>query len=132
MRRSYLALIVSTFVLATTILWLLNTEKPINIVEIVQFGIIFVLVGLGVFVVISRLKSEIRREPVEDELSIKIMRKASSTAYYISIYMWLGFGYISDKVKLESHTLIGAGILGMALLFLISWIFYKTIGMKDV
>jgi len=132
MRRSYLALIVSALVLATTILWLLNTEKPMNIAGMVQFGIVFELVGFGVFVVVSRLKSERRREPVEDELSIKIMRKASSTAYYISIYMWLGFGFISDKVKLESHTLIGAGILGMALLFFASWIFYKTIGIKDV
>ena len=63
---------------------------------------------------ISRLKSERRREPVEDELSIKIMRKASSAAYYISIYMWLVFMYISDKIELESHSLIGVWILGMA------------------
>jgi len=132
MRRSYLALIVSALVLVTIILWLLNTEKPMNIPEIVQFGIVFVLVGFGAYVGISRLKSERRREPIEDELSIKIMRKASSTAYYISIYMWLGFMYISDKIELESHTLIGAGILGMAVLFFVSWIFYKTIGIKDV
>jgi len=132
MKRSYLVLMVSALVLVTTILWLLNTEKPMHISDFVQFGIILVLVGFGVFVGISRLKSGTRREPVEDELSIKILRKASSTAYYISIYMWLGFMYISDKIEWESHRLIGAGILGMAVLFFVSWIFYKTIGMKDV
>ena len=132
MKRSYLVLMVSALVLVTTILWLLNIEKPMHISDFVQFGIILVLVGFGVFVGISRLKSGTRREPVEDELSIKILRKASSTAYYISIYMWLGFMYISDKIEWESHTLIGAGILGMAVLFFASWIFYKTIGIKDV
>jgi peptidoglycan/LPS O-acetylase OafA/YrhL len=68
---------------------------------------------------------------VEDELSKKILQKASSTAYYISLYMWLVFIYMSDKTKMETHTFIGAGILGMAVLFCVCWIFYKIRGMKD-
>jgi hypothetical protein len=131
MKKSYLALIISTLVLGTTIIWFMNTERSMSIPEIVQYGVILVLVGFGAYVGIIRLKSERRREPVEDELSKKILQKASSVAYYISIYMWLVFGYISDKVSMESHTLIGAGILGMAILFCVCWIFYKIVGMKD-
>jgi hypothetical protein len=90
-----------------------------------------ILIGFGAFFGLSRLRSAKRGEPPEDELSKKILQKASSVSYYISIYMWLGFGYLSDKTKIESHTLIGAGILGMAILFFACWIFYKIRGMKD-
>jgi peptidoglycan/LPS O-acetylase OafA/YrhL len=131
MKKSFLALIISLLVLITAVLWLLNTKKPVSIPEIIQYGIILVLVGFGVYVGISRLKSEKTGEPAEDELSVKILRKASSSAYYISIYMWLVFMYLSDKVNLESHSLIGAGILGMAVLFCLCWIFYKIAGLKD-
>jgi peptidoglycan/LPS O-acetylase OafA/YrhL len=131
MKKSYLLLIISALVLLTTFLWLVNTKKPINAFEIGQFGIIFVLIGFGVLVGISRLKSEKRGEPVEDELSKKILLKASSISYYISLYMWIGLMYFCDKIKLENHTLIGAGILGMAITFLICWIIYKIKGMKD-
>ena len=131
MKKSYLALIISGLVLVTTIIWLFNTKNPISVLEIGQYSVILVLVGFGAYVGISRLKSEKRREPVEDELSRKILQKASSTAYYISLYMWLGFMTFSDKIIWESHTLIGAGILSMAILFCVSWIFYKINGMKD-
>jgi len=131
MKKSYLALIISALVLGTTILWFMNTGRSMSIPEIVQYGVILVLVGFGAYVGFIRLKSERRHEPVEDELSKKILQKASSVAYYISIYMWLVFGYISDKVSMESHTLIGAGILGMAILLCVCWIFYKIVGMKD-
>jgi len=132
MKKSYLALIISTLVLATTILWLFNTKIALSVPEIIQFGVILVLVGLGVYVGLSRLKSERRGEPPEDELSKKILQKASSTSYYISIYMWLAFGFMSNKTKLETHTFIGAGILGMAVIFCVCWIVFKIWRTKDV
>jgi peptidoglycan/LPS O-acetylase OafA/YrhL len=132
MKRSYLALIISGLVLLTTIIWFISTKKPSDVAGVVQFVIILVLIGFGVYVGISRLKSENKGEPAEDELSKKILQKASSMSYYISIYMWLGFMYFSEKTKWENHTLIGAGILGMAVLFFVCWIIYKIKGVKDV
>jgi peptidoglycan/LPS O-acetylase OafA/YrhL len=132
MKKSHLALIVSAMVFLTVIVWLINTQEPLSIPDIVQYGIILVLIGFGVYVGISRLKSEHRGEPPEDELSKRILQKASSTSYYISIYMWLAVMYISDKTKCETHSLIGAGILGMAIVFCICWIIYKIRGTRDV
>ena len=132
MKKSYLALIVSALVLVSTLIWFLNSKKLMNGMEIIQYGIILILVGFGVYTGLSRLKSEKRGEPTEDELSKRILQKASSTSYYISLYMWLVFIYFSDKTKLENHTLIGAGILGMAVIFCVCWIAYKIWGMKDV
>jgi hypothetical protein len=132
MKKSYLVLIISALVLFTVLLWFLNTKMTSGVPQIIQYGIIVVLVGFGVYVGFSRLKSEKRGEPPEDELSKKILQKASSTAYYISIYLWLAIGYFSDRTKLENHSLVGAGILGMAVIFCVCWIFYKIWGTKNV
>jgi hypothetical protein len=90
-----------------------------------------VLVGFAIYKGISRARSAARKEPAEDELSKSILLKASSLSYYISIYLWLFIMYISDKVKWETHTLIGAGILGMAVIFSLSWLGVKFIGLRN-
>jgi hypothetical protein len=132
MKKSYLALIISAIVLATTILWVISSRTTLTMGGIAQFSIIIVLVGFGVYVGLSRLKSERRGEPADDEMSKKIMLKTSSTSFYISLYGWLAVMYFSDKTKLETHSLIGAGILGMAIIFCICWVFYKIRGSRDV
>jgi hypothetical protein len=132
MKKSFLALIISALVLTTTVIWAVSSKTTLSLAGIVQFGVILVIVGLGVYVALSRLKSTRRGEPAEDEMSKKVMLKTSSTSFYISLYAWLGIGYFSDKTKLETHSLIGAGILGMAVIFCVCWIFFKIRGTKDV
>jgi len=80
---------------------------------------------------VSRLKSERKGLPAEDELSRKLLTKASSISFYASLYYLLILGYLSDRIKLENHSLIGVGIIGMAILFVISWIFFKIKGLKN-
>ena len=89
------------------------------------------MVGFALYIGLERLKSLRRKEPIEDELSKKIMTKASSLAFYVSIYLWLFIMYMSDKTTMEIHTLIGTGILGMSIIFLLSWLGVKLIGMKN-
>ena len=45
--------------------------------------------------------------------------------------MWLFVMYISDKTTLAAHSLVGAGILGMAVIFLFCWLGVKIFGMKN-
>ena len=45
---------------------------------------------------------------------------------------WLFIMYISDKTSLEAHSLVGGGILGMAVIFLFCWLGVKALGMKNV
>jgi len=49
-----------------------------------------------------------------------------------AIYLWLFIMYVSDKTSLEAHSLVGGGILGMAVIFLFCWLGVKTLGMKNV
>ncbi len=91
-------------------------------------AITVILVGLALFKGWRRIQSSRRGEPAEDELSRLVTARAASLAYYVSIYFWLFMMYMSNRTSLESHTLIGAGIGGMAVIFLASWIWVKAFG----
>ena len=130
MKKIILIFVVALLVVLTTLLWMLNSQFSGGIGEILMFSGVFIIVGFAVFIGIQRIKSYKRKEPIEDELSRKVMIKTSSLSFYISIYSWLFIMYISDKVEVESHSLIGVGILVMALIFFFCWISIKVFGLK--
>lgn len=121
MKSSYLVFTVVVLVVISIVFWLSNSPAITESFDIVQLSVIVLLVGFGVFVGIRRLGSERRGQPAEDELTKKIMQKASSVSYFISIYIWLGIMYISDKGWVETEELFGIGIIGMGLVLAISW-----------
>ena len=130
MKRTVLIFIISALVTITVIIWAVNAGIPGSFRETLMFGSILIVVGFAFFIGIRRARSHLRKEPAEDELSRKVMVKASSLSYYISIYLWLIIMYFSDKSALETHTLIGAGIIGMAVIFFLSWLGVKLYGLK--
>ena len=131
MKKTLMILVVAVLVLVSIIFWVFNIQKPLNPVEILMILIPLILVGFALYLGFRNLGSALRKEPVEDELSKKVMTKASSLSFYISLYMWLFVMYISDKTTMESHSLIGAGMAGMALIFLLSWIGVKVFGLTN-
>jgi hypothetical protein len=131
MKKTIVTFVLSALILASLALWVLKGHVSGNIQEIVMAGIVLVLVGFAVFLGVSRLRSHRHGEPAEDELSKTVMTRASSLSYYVSIYLWLFIMYISDKTTLAAHTLVGAGILGMAVIFLLCWLGVKAFGMKN-
>jgi uncharacterized membrane-anchored protein len=131
MKKTIVTFVISALIVASLALWALKGQIAGNTQEIVMAGIVLVLVGFAVTLGVSRLRSHLRREPGEDELSRMVMIRASSLAYYVSIYMWLFVMYISDKTTLAAHSLVGAGILGMAVIFLFCWLGVKIFGMKN-
>jgi peptidoglycan/LPS O-acetylase OafA/YrhL len=82
-------------------------------------------------VVLIRLIAWKNREPVEDEYTKKIMLKTSSYSFYISLYLWLLISYFSESSTKDTQQIIGLGIIGMAIVFVISWIFVKLIGLRN-
>jgi len=122
MKRAYLVFIVAGLVLAATVLWFFNSNSGFKLYDLVQFGVILLVLGFAIFVGYKRLTSAKRGEPPEDEMSKKVMRKTAAWSYYISLYLWLAIMYFSDRIELENHSLIGMGILGMAVVFAISWL----------
>lgn len=91
--------------------------------------IIIIIAVLGLFVMFRRLNSIKKGEPTADELSSLILQKASSLSFYLSLYLWILVSYFSDSLDLETGQLIGYGIIGMAVIFTITWSLIKLIGL---
>jgi uncharacterized membrane-anchored protein len=132
MKRTILMFVISALVVATLALWVFKGHIAGNTQEMIMVGTALVIVGFAVYLGMSRLRSHRLREPAEDELSKKVMTRASSLAYYVSIYLWLFVMYVSDKTTLPTHSLIGTGILGMAVVFLLCWLGVRFFGTKNV
>jgi len=130
MKRTVIGFVISALILVALAVWALKGHLSGNIGEIAMAGIVLVLVGFALFVGVSRLRSHRRHEPAEDEMSRQYMTRASSLAFYISIYLWLFVMYVSDKTTLPSHTLIGGGIVAMAMVFFLCWLGVRLFGMK--
>jgi peptidoglycan/LPS O-acetylase OafA/YrhL len=131
MKRGIIVLIVSALVLITTGMWFFSATEKFKPFDLVGFGIIILVVLFAVFIGYKRLSSAKRGEPPEDELSKKVMQKTSALSYYISLYLWLAIMYFSDKIDYETHTVIGAGILGMAVVFAICWLVFNFRGIRN-
>jgi peptidoglycan/LPS O-acetylase OafA/YrhL len=122
MKKVIIALVISLLVLVSAILWLI-LDRPFIAGESIQFVVIIIMVGFGLFFAFRRLNSTRKGQPQEDELSKKILQKSAALSYYISLYLWLVIMYLTDKYKGETEVMFGWGILGMAVIFGLSWIF---------
>jgi len=131
MKRAIIVFILAALVLATVGIWMFLGSSELTSVDLVSFGVIFLVIGFAVFIGYKRLNSARRGEPPEDELSKKVMQKTAGLSYYISLYLWLAIMYFSDKLKYETHTLIAAGILGMAVIFTICWLVFNFRGIRN-
>ena len=130
MKKAMLTIVVSILALGAVALWLAN-PGTLSAPEIVIYGVIILLVAFGFYIGYIRLRSVRRGEPAEDEFSKRILQRASSLSYYISLYLWLGLMYVTDKVKLETQVLLGSGILGMAVTWVMLVFIFKIRGLKD-
>jgi Kef-type K+ transport system membrane component KefB len=131
MKRAVIAFFVSVLVLASVIMWLRMSPEGMSIHEVTQIGIIFLMVVFGLFFAWRRFSSVRRGEPVEDEMSKRVMQKASSLSYFISLYLWVFVIYINDRVDVDTEVLIGSGILGMSVIFVISWLIIYLRGLRN-
>lgn len=122
MKKSLLVFVVAGLVLLATIVWMANSAGMPDVTDSIQFGVIGLLIAFAVFVGFRRLKSERRGEPVEDELSKRLMQKTAAWSYYISLYLWVGLIYINDRLTMDTGQLLGTGILGMAVIFALCWL----------
>jgi peptidoglycan/LPS O-acetylase OafA/YrhL len=130
MKKTIVTFVISALLLASLALWALKGHLGGNFQEILMAAGIFIMVGFALFIGLARVRSHLRKEPSEDELSRRVMTKATSLSYYISLYLWLFIMYVSERTTMATHTLIGAGIMGMALIFLICWLGIKVLGIK--
>jgi peptidoglycan/LPS O-acetylase OafA/YrhL len=131
MKRIVVMFVIVALVIITMVLLFMNIDTAYKPADLIQLGVMIIVVGFALYAAYRRLTSAKRGEPAEDELSKKIMQKTAAFSYYISIYLWLALGFFSDRLKLETHTIIGIGIMGMAVLFAICWVIINFTGVKN-
>ena len=131
MKRAIVVFVVAALVLIATGLWYFSSAGDLKLVDIAGFGVILVLVLFALFLGFRKLFSARRGEPVEDEMSKRVMGRASSLSYFISLYMWVFVIYINDRVDLETEALIGSGVMGMAVIFAITWLIVHFRGVRN-
>jgi len=131
MKKVVLMFVIVAIVIVTTVLSFMNIDTAYKPADLIELGVMILVVGFALYAAYRRLTSAKRGEPAEDELSKKIMQKTAAFSYYISIYLWLALGFFSDRLKLENHTIIGIGIMGMAVSFAICWVIINFTGVKN-
>lgn len=57
--------------------------------------------------------------PSEDERSKRVRMYAAGNAYFISLFLWVGIMFVRHYLTREQ--IIGTGVAGMAVIFVISW-----------
>jgi len=131
MKNRKALIILPALVLIACLVWFFSGVENMKFSNILNFGIILLILIFAVLVGFRRFKSFRDGGPAEDELSKKILAKAASMSYYISLYLWLAIMYFSDRIALENHTLIGFGIIGMAVVFGVCWLVINFAGLKN-
>jgi peptidoglycan/LPS O-acetylase OafA/YrhL len=130
--KTLLSLLISIVVIISLGVWMyFSLDGEFLAGDLLHAGIIILLVAFAGIIGFQRFRSEKRGEPAEDEFSKKVMRRAASTSFYVSLYWWLVFAYISENWQMEGGSLIGRGIMGMAIIFAISWFYYKWKGVSS-
>ena len=99
----------------------------LSILDII-FIIIAIIILVFAVIVFKRGNKDLKNGyPLQDERSKKVLDKASSRAFYVSLYLLLLIGFLSDDLipfrDVSQATSVAVG--GMALLFLIFWIYYN-------
>jgi len=110
-------------------LWFYSTKTSLDTSEYIIATFVIIIVIFSVVVGLKKLKDMRKGYPSDDELSEKIKQKAAANSFLYSFYLWLGIMLFFDDESLRTSIPVGAGILGMGILFIGFWIYYSRIGL---
>jgi len=125
--RLFAIIILSLFVIVTGALFSVFAFRKGELAGGILGIIIAVSILLFALFVFRRGNRDLKEGyPLHDERSRRVMEKATSKAFYVSLYLLLVIGFLSDDIirfrDVSQATSITVG--GMAILFLIFWIYY--------
>jgi uncharacterized membrane protein len=120
-------LIISLLVIITGAMFSFGSFRQGEIAGGILGGVIAITILLFFIIVFIRGNSDIKKGfPLRDERSRKVLEKASSKAFYVSLYVLLGIGFLSDIIvfrDVSQATSISVGL--MAILFAVFWFYYN-------
>ena len=130
-RVVFAGIIAALVILGSLLLMVALLAEGENIQLVLPAGIVVIIVLFMVPFVKRRWFDVKRGFPSEDERSKKVMTNASSKAYYVSLYWLLLISFsveVLEIVEMDVGQAIGTGIVGMAVLFGIFFLYYDGKG----
>jgi uncharacterized membrane protein len=120
--------ILSFFVIITGILYSVTTFAKGDITGAILGAIIAITILAFALIVYKRGNKDLKDgHPIQDERGKRVLEKASSLAFYVSLYLLLAIGFVSEDIikfrDVSQATSVAVG--GMAMLFLIFWFYYN-------
>ncbi len=112
-------------------LWAYMAKEPFDIVGYLIFGLSILMIGFGIYFKIQSYKNQNVGLTSEDELSMRIKEKATANSFYVSFYMWLFIILFLKDIVPKVKIIMGFGLLGMALVFFLNWLYYSKVGISD-
>ncbi|NQU98637.1 DUF2178 domain-containing protein [Candidatus Woesearchaeota archaeon] len=126
--RMIALIIVSLFVIVTGILFSLKSFTKGNIAGGIGGGIIAIIILVFAIFVFRRGNRDMKEGyPLKDERSRKVIEKASSLAFYVTLYLLLAIGFLSDDIIKfrDISQATSLAVAGMAILFVGFWAYYN-------
>jgi len=127
----FLLFIASGILLGAGIWTYSSMVESVTTTDILMFGVLIIVVAFAIFIGLSRLQSEKRGQPSEDEMSKLIVQKTAATSYYVSLYLWIALLFFYGHRNSETETAIGVGVVGMSVIFALSWFYHRVRGLKS-
>jgi len=126
--RMTVIMIISLFVIATGTAFSLMRFKKGDAAGGVGGAIIAVIILAFAISVFRRGYGDLKKGfPLRDERSRKVIEKASSLAFYVSLYLLLAVGFLSEDIihfrDVSQATSLAIGM--MAILFAVFWAYYN-------
>ena len=120
--------IIGLIVIVTGTLFSYGSFKNGNIGGGILGAMIALIILFFAIIVYKRGNQSIKEGyPLKDERSRKVVQKASSLAFFVSLYLLLAVGFLSNDIikfrDVSQATSLTVG--GMAILFAIFWAYYN-------
>lgn len=112
-------------------IWVYMAEEPFTTVGYLIIGLSVLMVCFGIYFKLQRYKNEKAGLTADDELSKRVKEKATAKAFHLSFYMWLFIILFVKGIEPNVKIIMGFGLLGMAFVFFLNWLYYSKIGILD-
>jgi uncharacterized membrane protein len=129
--RLAVIILISIFVIITGAFFTWDAFNRGDIMGLVLGVIIAITILIFAVIVYKRGNRDLKEGfPLKDERSKRVLEKASSMAFYVTLYLLLAIGLLSNDLiqfrDVSQATSVAVGC--MALLFLIFWIYFNRKG----
>ena len=121
-------IIISFLVIVTGILFALKSFMNGKVAGGIGGGLIAITILVFAIFVFRRGNRDMKEGyPLKDERSRKVIEKASSLVFYVTLYLLLAIGWLSDDIIKfrDVSQATSLTVAGMAILFAVFWAYYN-------